>query len=108
MNLILSEDQLKALVETWRGVRKGGFRAMDDYGFTVVEAVETCADELSAILATAKRVEVDNDMVERAIIASLKGYTPWDSPSWDEGCQQRERLRNAMRAALQAALGVDG
>jgi hypothetical protein len=59
MNRIISEDQLKALVEKWRGVRKGGFRAMDDYGFTVVEAVETCADELATILATAKRVDVE-------------------------------------------------
>lgn len=88
-------NELHALAEK----KRGDARAFPlDVGFHIREF----ADELTELLG---KVVVTDEMVERACIASLEGYTPWDHPSWNDG-NQRERLRNAIRAAIEAALGV--
>ena len=92
MNLIISEDQLKALVEKWRAESDALSRS-GDYGRD--DMLWRIADELTAILATAKRMEVDEAMVERAFQKAcdvMGGY--------------RTRLcRKSVRAAIKAALG---
>jgi len=58
MNLIISEDQLKALVEKWN--KEGDWKNNTDCSSEEQWQASTlwdCANDLSAILATAKRVE---------------------------------------------------
>ncbi|MGQ3294240.1 MAG: hypothetical protein ACT6U0_18765, partial [Shinella sp.] len=48
-------------------------------------------------------MQVTDEMIEAACAASLEGYTPWGSRSWDIG-KDREEYRIVIRAALTAAL----
>jgi hypothetical protein len=95
--LRISEEQLQALVENWRGQ----IRCRSNILMSGAEAqLSACADELTDILATAKRVEVDDAMVERACEA-YEGPYHFDF----QIDQVKENSRISMRAALQAALG---
>lgn len=94
-------NELHALANTQRA-RADRTHCGDAFLDGVAHGTEVCADELTELLG---KVVVTDEMVESACIASLEGYTPWDHPSWNEG-NQRERLRKAMRAALESALGV--
>ena len=139
--LLIPEEQLKALVEKWRAESDALSRS-GDYGRD--DMLWRIADELTAILATAKRVEVDlsdNDelMCCNGIDCGCQGITKGqyqvamlgattqivarrvevDDAMVERACeayegpyhfdfqidQVKENSRISMRAALQAALG---
>ena len=101
--LRISEEQLQAFYKT-RNWHRGMSAAYEDTQATR-DFHERMADDIdnaiSAILATAKRVEVDDAMVERACEA-YEGPYHFDF----QIDQVKENSRISMRAALQAARGL--
>ena len=96
MNIILPEEQLRALAEKWRSRNKSNGNVAEH------RESKRCADELTAILASAKRVEVEETVLRFHELAFEYGDTDENGTGYDFSMEQFDEFA---RAALKTALG---